>query len=169
MPATVYSLYEFDAHSDSLICRHVVGDPNRLIYGLTIPLGQRVTGWAGANRRTAMNSDASLDLTKIAQGFEPNLRSAISISLADQERLIGVLTAYSLQKEAFNENHRDIFEHVCVTLAGRLCALQSNKSSHLLSFPEQKILRMIRSVEVSLWPSVTKRHPSCSVMANSLR
>ena len=139
VPATVYTLYELDTHSDSLICRHVVGDPNKLIYGLTIPLGQRVTGWAGANRRTAMNSDASLDLAKIAQGFEPNLRSAISISLADQERLIGVLTAYSLQQEAFNENHRDICEHVCATLASRVCTLQSNKSSHLLSFPKQKI------------------------------
>jgi putative nucleotidyltransferase with HDIG domain len=139
MPATVYSLYEFDPHSDSLICRYVVGDPNKLIYGLTIPLGQRVTGWAGANRRTAMNSDASLDLAKIAQSFEPHLRSAISISLTDQERLIGVLTAYSLQQEAFNENHRDIFEHVCATLAAHVCTLQSNKSSHLLSFPKQKI------------------------------
>jgi hypothetical protein len=86
-----------------------------------------------------MNSDASLDLAKIAQGFEPPLRSAISISLTDQQRLIGVLTGYSLQQEAFNENHRDIFEHVCVNLAGRLCVLQSNKSSHLLSFPQQKI------------------------------
>jgi putative nucleotidyltransferase with HDIG domain len=139
MPATVYSLYEFDSQSDSLVCRYVVGDPNKLIYGLTIPLGQRVTGWAGANRRTAVNSDASLDLAKIAQGFEPHLRSAISISLTDQERLIAVLTAYSLQQEAFNENHRDIFEHVCETLAGRFCTLQSNKSSHLLSFPKQKI------------------------------
>jgi putative nucleotidyltransferase with HDIG domain len=138
IPATVYSLYESDAQSDNLVCRYVVGDANKLIHGLTIPLGQRVTGWSGANRRTAMNSDASLDLAQIAHGFEPNLRSAMSTSLADHEHLLGVLTAYSSQPEAFNESHRYTFEQVCTTIAGRICTLQSNKSPHLLSFRRQK-------------------------------
>jgi putative nucleotidyltransferase with HDIG domain len=138
LPATVYSLYELDPHSDSLVCRYVVGDTNRLIYGLSIPLGQRVTGWAGANRRTAMNSDASLDLAQIAHAFKPNLRSALSSSLADQERLIGVLTAYSLEPEAFNESHRYVYETVCATLASRICTLHSAAPLHLIAFPKQK-------------------------------
>jgi GAF domain-containing protein len=139
IPATVYSLYEFDSGTDSLVCRHLVGDPSRLIHGLTIPLGQRVTGWAGANRRTAMNSDASLDLAQIAKGFQPHLLSAISTPLTDHDRLIGVLTAYSLQHEAFSDSHRYTFEHVCASLSGRVCALQLTTSPHLLSFPKQKI------------------------------
>jgi len=139
MPATVYSLYEFDSKSDSLISGHVIGDSNRLIVGLTIPLGQRVTGWAGANRRTAMNSDASLDLAQIARGFQPHLLSAISTPLTAQDRLIGVLTAYSLQPEAFNEGHRYTFENVCATLTARICAIQLSTSPNLLSFPKQKI------------------------------
>jgi len=139
IPATVYSLYELDSGTDSLVCRHLAGDPNRLIHGLTIPLGQRVTGWAGANRRTAMNSDASLDLAQIAQGFQPHLLSAMSTPLTDHDRLIGVLTAYSLQPEAFNDSHRYTFEHVCATLSARICRLQSTTFPHLLSFPKQKI------------------------------
>ena len=139
IPATVYSLYEFESGTDCLVCRHLIGDPNRLIHGLTIPLGQRVTGWAGANRRTAMNSDASLDLAQIVHGFQPPLLSAISSPLTDQDRLVGVLTAYSLLPEPFNDNHRYTFEHVCTTLSGCVCMLQSSTSPHLLSFPRQKI------------------------------
>ena len=142
MPATVYSLYEFDSKSDSLISGHVIGDSNRLIVGLTIPLGQRVTGWAGANRRTAMNSDASLDLAQIARGFQPHLVSAISTPLTAQDRLIGVLTAYSLQPEAFDEGHRYTFEHVCATLTARICTLQLSTITEPTFFPKAEDLRI---------------------------
>ena len=138
LPALVYSLYEFETHSDSLICRHVAGDAHRIIHGLTIPLGQRVTGWAGANRRTAINSDASLDLAQIAQGFQPPLLSAISTPLTDQETLLGVLTAYSSRSEAFNDGHRYTFEYVCGALSGRICTLRTANPRHVLSFPRQK-------------------------------
>jgi putative nucleotidyltransferase with HDIG domain len=138
MPATVYSLYEFESQGDRLICRYIAGDAHRLIHGLTIPLGQRVTGWAGANRRTAINADASLDLAQIAKAFDPHLLSAISTPLNDQDTLIGVLTAYSLQAEAFNESHRYTFEYVCGTLSARLCTLRLTGAPHLLSFPWQK-------------------------------
>src|SRR5688572_22466210 len=139
IPATVYALYELDGNSNRLECSHVVGDSNRLIQGLTIPLGERVTGWVGANRRTVMNSNASLDLAQIAHGFEPSLRSAISTPLIQQNRLIGALSAYSMQDEPFDDNHRDIFENVGTALAGRISTLQSTKLPHLLSFRKQKI------------------------------
>jgi hypothetical protein len=75
-PATVYALYEFESRAETLVCRQVAGDPNRLLHGLIIPFGQRVSGWAAANRRTAVNSDASLDLAQIARAFTPRLHSA---------------------------------------------------------------------------------------------
>jgi GAF domain-containing protein len=121
------------------VCRYVVGDSNRLIQGLTIPLGERVTGWAGANRRTAMNSDASLDLAQIAQGFEPNLRSAMCTPLTQHDRLLGVLSAYSLHEDAFTDSHRYTFESVCETLSSRICTFQPAKLPQLLSFRKQKI------------------------------
>jgi putative methionine-R-sulfoxide reductase with GAF domain len=126
IPATIYALYEFESQSDSLICHHIVGDIDRLIHGLTIPLGQRVTGWAGANRRTAINSDASLDLAQIAQSFRPHLISAISTSLSDKDTLLGVVTAYSSRSEAFNDSHRYAFESVCGSLSARICTLRSS-------------------------------------------
>ena len=86
-----------------------------------------------------MNSDASLDLAQIAQGFEPNLRSAMCTPLTEADRLVGVLSAYSLQEDSFNESHRYTFENVCATLSARICTLQPTKLPQLLSFRKQKI------------------------------
>ena len=138
LPATVYALFEYDSQSDSLMCNSVVGDPQNLLRGLKIPVGQRVTGWCAANRRTAINSDASLDLAQIAQLFQPPLRCTISTPLADGERLIAVLTAYSLKEDAFTENHRYTFEQVASALLNRISSLQSNASSNVFSFPIHK-------------------------------
>ena len=139
MPSTVFALYNFDPETHTLICHHTLGDQNRLIYGLAIPLGQRVTGWAGANRRTAMNSNASLDLAQIAVSFHPHLLSAMSTPLTEQDRLIGVLTTYSLKQDAFSDTHRHTFEQVCAELADRIFTLRARTSRNLLPFPKQKI------------------------------
>jgi hypothetical protein len=65
-PATVYALYQHDPQADDLVCANTSGDARGLLNGLVIPVGQRVSGWAAANERTAINSDASLDLARIA-------------------------------------------------------------------------------------------------------
>ena len=138
LPATVYALFEYDSQSDSLVCDSAVGDPQNLLRGLTIPVGHKVTGWCGANRRTAINSDASLDLAQIAELFQPPLRSTISAPLADGERLIAVLTAYSLKEDAFTESHRYTFERVSSALVGCISSLRSQGSMSVLSFPMRK-------------------------------
>ena len=109
-PATVYAFYRYTPNSDSLTCEVAAGDPHRLMEGLAIPLGQRVTGWSGANLRSSLNSDAALDLTQIAEMFTPPLRSTISTPIIVGEQLIGVLTAYSPKDNAFEEADRYSFE-----------------------------------------------------------
>jgi len=137
-PATVYALFEYDSAADVLRCHNAVGDEQRLLDGLTIKLGERVTGWSAANRRTSVNSHASLDLAQVASFFAPALRSTISTPLAEGERLIGVLTGYSLKEDAFDESHRYIFEQVSAALLNRISSLHSNTSSNVVSFPIQK-------------------------------
>lgn len=125
-PATVYALFEYDSEADLLACRTASGDDQRLLDGLHIRLGERVTGWSAATRRTSVNSDASLDLTHIASRFTPTLRSTISTPLAQGDRLIGVLTAYSIKEDAFNESHRHMFERTSAALLNRLSSLRSH-------------------------------------------
>lgn len=118
-PATIYALFLYDKTADLLKCFTSSGDPRRLLDGLTIRVGERVTGWVAANRRTSVNSDASLDLVQIATFFTPPLRSTISTPLSAGDALVGVLTAYSTQREAFDDSHRYAFERVAAALESR--------------------------------------------------
>jgi GAF domain-containing protein len=133
-PGTVYVWYLFDSRSDSLVCELAFGDQQNALRGLTIPLGERVSGWAGANRQTAVNSDATLDLAQIARLFDPALRSTISTPLANDDQLFGVLTAYACTEQAFSDGHRDIFEQVAVLLLQKVTPGQTGSSTNVVSF-----------------------------------
>jgi putative nucleotidyltransferase with HDIG domain len=137
-PATVYALFECDNQSDALTCRCVSGDEHRLLDGLSIKLGERVTGWSAANHRSSMNSDASLDLAQIATFFKPPLRSTLTTPLSDRERLLGVLTGYAPREDAFNESHRYTFEQISLALVNRITSLRSHVPTNLVSFPVHK-------------------------------
>jgi putative nucleotidyltransferase with HDIG domain len=124
-PGTVYALFEYAAEADDLVCHHTVGDEQRLLDGLRIKLGERVTGWSAANLRSSVNSDASLDLAQIANFFTPPLRSTICTPLAKGDRLVGVLSAYSSKTGAFDESHQYVFEQVSSILLERISSLQT--------------------------------------------
>ena len=138
-PATVYALFLYDSAADVLTCVSASGDEQRLLDALTVKLGERVTGWTAANRRTSVNSNASLDLAEIAGFFVPRLRSTISTPLVLGDTLIGVLTAYSGKQDAFDESHRYSFEKVASTLVSRVSSHQLNISSNVVSFRTQKV------------------------------
>jgi putative nucleotidyltransferase with HDIG domain len=133
-PGTVYVWYLFDSRSDSLVCELAFGDQQNALRGLTIPLGERVSGWAGANRQTAVNSDATLDLAQISRLFDPALRSTISTPLANDDQLFGVLTAYACTEQAFSDGHRDIFEQVAGLLLQKVTPGQTGSSTNVISF-----------------------------------
>jgi putative nucleotidyltransferase with HDIG domain len=138
-PATVYALFMYDSAADVLTCVSASGDEQRFLGALTIRLGERVTGWTAANRRTSLNSNASLDLVEIAGFFVPRLRSTIATPLADGETLVGVLSAYSSKQDAFNESHRYAFEKVASTLVSRVSVSAVSPSSNVVSFRTQKV------------------------------
>jgi putative nucleotidyltransferase with HDIG domain len=136
-PAITWALYRYEANCDALVCESATGDKHNLLPGLTMQLGERVTGWTAANRRTAVNSDASLDLTNVASLFAPPLRSVISVPLVKREQLIGVLSGYSSREEAFSDAHRYCVERVSMTLTERLHAGVS-PTANVVSFPSQR-------------------------------
>ena len=137
-PGTVYALFLYDSSLDLLKCVGAAGDNQRLLDGLTIRLGERITGWVAANRRSSMNSDATLDLAQIAGLFTPPLRSTISTSLTKGDRLIGVLTAYTFKEAAFHEGHQYAFENIASALLAKLSPFQSGTPSNVVSFPRQE-------------------------------
>jgi putative nucleotidyltransferase with HDIG domain len=136
-PATVYAAFLYDDDKDVLISKSLWGDEQRLLEGLTIKPGERVTGWVAANRRTSLNSDASLDLAKIANLFTPPLRSTISAPLTNGDQLFGVLTAYSAREQAFTESDGYVFEQVASVLVTTIQSFERISGANVLSFPSQ--------------------------------
>jgi putative nucleotidyltransferase with HDIG domain len=127
-PGTTFALYRYNTHDDMLECVASSGDPERLLAGFTIQPGERVTGWCAANRRVAINSDASLDLQQVATLFSPSLKSTIALPLIVNTRLLGVLTGYSPRANAFSHSHQYVVERVGAALGERLLLQISSKT-----------------------------------------
>jgi putative nucleotidyltransferase with HDIG domain len=139
-PATVYALFMYESKTDVLVCNSAFGDTQGLLQGLTIRVGERITGWCAANRRPSLNSDASLDLAKIAHNFTPPLSSTLSIPLEHERQALGVLTAYAGRREAFVEADLYVFEQVAASLTDKLLLLQPKaKSTKIISFRNDRV------------------------------
>lgn len=112
VPASTYVFFLYDEDDDDLAVRGTVGEHATHFADLRIPRGQRLSGWVAANRLSVLNSDPVLDLGEVARSMRPPLRSCLSTPLTSGKELVGVLTIYSTQRDAFTENHQRILEAV---------------------------------------------------------
>ncbi len=112
VPASTCVFYLYDEDEDELVAKFASGEHSGHFADLRIPRGQRLTGWVAANRLSILNSDPVLDLGEAARSMRPPLRSCLSTPVAAGSDLVGVLTAYSTQREAFTEDHQRIVEAV---------------------------------------------------------
>jgi len=112
IPSTLAVFYVYDDALDELVTRHAIGDGAALVRGIRIPLGQRLSGWVAANRRTIVNSDPLLDFGDTSRTHTSLFKSCISTALVSDDKLVGVLTLYSGEITAYNDNHRRIIEVV---------------------------------------------------------
>ena len=97
---TTYVFYVQDAGSGHLVARHATGEHAAALRGMTLGMGERLSGWVAACKQTITNSDAALDL------YDRGVRlgSALSTPLMDGDRLVGVFTAYASAANAFTED-----------------------------------------------------------------
>ena len=112
VPASDIVFFVYDVQSDHLVSMHAAGSHASHLIGLRIPRGERLSGWVAANKQTIVNADPVLDLGDMARSLRPRLRSCISTPLVSDQDLIGVLTLYSVDSDAFNEDHKRILEVV---------------------------------------------------------
>jgi putative nucleotidyltransferase with HDIG domain len=112
MPVPVLVLYSYSVEGDELVAKYGSGSAAHHFRGIRISRGQRLSGWVAANKRTIANSDPVLDLGDTARSIRPRLRCCLSTPLIADRRLVGVLTVYSPEENAFNAEHRRLIEVV---------------------------------------------------------
>lgn len=112
IPSSACVFYIYDVDTDELVATYASGEHASLIKGLRIPIGQRLSGWVAANRQTVRNSDPVLDLGESARAMTPRPRSCLSTPLIAGKSLVGVLSMYSSNKDAYGDDHERILEVV---------------------------------------------------------
>ena len=136
-----------DAASGHLIARHATGEHAAALRGMSIAIGERLSGWVAACRQTITNSDAALDLHD--RGVK--LGSALSTPLVDGDRLVGVFTAYAAAPHAFSEDQSRLVEmtapHVCRIVGSALRSEQRTRDQQepRATAPVSRDLRVVFS------------------------
>lgn len=157
VPASTCVFYVYDVQSDELYAAHAAGENVSQFSGVRIPRGQRLTGWVAANKQTILNSDPVLDLGEAGRSMRPRLRSCLSTPLVSDGELVGVLTLYSAQQNAFAEDHGRIIEVVARQIAQTVkqaIELKQNRTrnlpDHLTGLPNLQQLRGFVEAEMSV-------------------
>jgi putative nucleotidyltransferase with HDIG domain len=117
VPASSCVLFLYNSATDDLIATHSTGEHSSHFSGLRIRRGERLTGWVAANKQTIVNSDPVLDLGEMSRSLRPRLRSCLSVPVVHEDALLGVLSFYSIEPQAFSENHRRVSELVARQVA----------------------------------------------------
>lgn len=127
MPASTTALYALDAGSDTLTIVAAAGAHGAALEGLSMPRGQRLTGWVAANLRTIVNSDAALDLGNLVVTLQPMPVTCLSTPISLNGDVRGVLTIYSGSSEPFTSAHELVAE---VTASGLASLMASAGARH---------------------------------------
>jgi putative nucleotidyltransferase with HDIG domain len=111
---------------------YVAGVDSQLLSALVAPMGHGVSGWAAASRRPVLNGDAAADCAVLEGQASTALASALAVPLENAAgALVGTLTLYHAQPEAFRK------EHLRVLLAARAKIAQAIENALRLQRAEQ--------------------------------
>ena len=155
VPSSLCVFYLYEVESDELVAAHAAGESAALVSGRRIGLGQRLSGWVAAHRQTIRNSDPVLDLGESARAMSPRPRSCLSTPLTIGEDLVGVLSLYSTNRDAFSEEHQRVAEVVGRQVSSIVRAAADSQRSravtlrdHLTGLPNLQHLRELTNAQV---------------------
>jgi putative nucleotidyltransferase with HDIG domain len=102
--------YITDEHTQRLVMTEASGPAAHDLRDISIGIGEGLSGWVAANRQVIVNSEAALDLGERARSMTPPLASCLSVPLICGDNVIGTLTLYSPQRNAFGEDQSQLLE-----------------------------------------------------------
>jgi len=120
IPGVSGAWYLPEAGSDRLAAAETFGPAAAALRGVSMDIGDRLTGWVAASRQPIVNSDAALDLGARAHAVNPPLRSCMSVPVTVGSSLVAVLSLYGEEQEAFTGDQRRLVQMVAPHLAGAI-------------------------------------------------
>jgi len=109
------AVFVVDESTERIVPLRVAGRHARAVSHLTIPIGERVSGWAAAMSQSMINADAVLDVFDVQAG---SLRSAAAVACKGND-VRAVVTLYSTESAAFGPHHERLIEQAVSLLSSR--------------------------------------------------
>jgi putative nucleotidyltransferase with HDIG domain len=104
VPAASGAWYLVDARNDRLHVASAFGGGAAGLRGLTVSIGERLTGWVAATHQAIVDSDAALDLGDVDGRTDPALTRCTSVPLMVGQTLIGALTLYAPSSQGLGDD-----------------------------------------------------------------
>jgi diguanylate cyclase (GGDEF)-like protein/putative nucleotidyltransferase with HDIG domain len=98
---------------------YVHGEDFRLLSSLEIPWGEGLSGWAAAHKREILNGNPAVEPSYMNDPAAFSLlRSALAVPLVgDRDDVVGVLTLYRMERDAFTEDSLRVLAKINSKLA----------------------------------------------------
>jgi len=136
VPFSRAAVFAYDADVDALICQSTHGSGLYELRRKQRRVGEGLSGWVAANRRSMINSSPALDLAECCPEASSELASTLSVPLTIRDNLVGVLTLYDTSEQAFSEHHRQVVEGVAAHIAGLVRRARTFTSATELALPQ---------------------------------
>jgi diguanylate cyclase (GGDEF)-like protein len=108
----------FIRREDTLEPQYVSGDNMRMFASLSIPVGQGLSGWVAESGRPILNGNPSVEPGYLNDPSKfSTLRSALAVPLEGVNSVVGVLSLYQGEKDAFSRDHLRILQAVSSKIA----------------------------------------------------
>jgi putative nucleotidyltransferase with HDIG domain len=124
---TTCVVYLLSPDGRMLTVEHASGPLAAAVAGMSIEVGQKLSGWVAAHRRTIVNSDAQLDLCDVVSDISPH--ACLSTALCDGDTLAGVLTVYRESAKPFTPADAQSFEMLAPHLARLFAPQRQSRAS----------------------------------------
>lgn len=151
------SIVVFVRRGDLLIPEFANGENFKLLSSLEIPVGEGLSGWVAENAKPIINGNPAVepgypqDVKKATE-----LRSALAVPLEGVNGLVGVLTLYKSEPDAFTGDHLRILQvitsKVALSIANVLKYRQAENSAtndYLTGLPNTRALFMQLDREIN--------------------
>lgn len=101
-----------------LLPEYVNGEDSRLFSSLEIPLGQGLSGWVAQNQKPIINGNPSVESAYLNDSSKFSaLQSGLAVPLEGLNGVVGVLSLYRGDKDAFTRDHLRMLQAVSPKLA----------------------------------------------------
>jgi len=140
---TTCAFYVHDTASGHLVARYVTGPHAAALRGMSMPMGERLSGWVAACRQTMTNSVGAIDL----YDRDVKVGTAVSTPLLDGERVVGVFTAYAAAQHAFTDDQSRLVEMMAPHL-GRIVGTALRNEQRTRDQQEPRVVTSTRELRV---------------------